>query len=450
MVPSRDRVDVDLAIVGGGIAGGALATVMARRGARVLLLERETRYRDHIRGEILWQWGLAEARRLGLEDVLLAAGGLIVPRFVFFDEGAPPAPEDLADAVAGIPGSLNLAHPVACQALSDAAAVAGADVRHGIEHVRISAGRDPAVRWSMDGREETASARLLVGADGRRSTVRQQVGIGLDIDPPGNCIAGLYVDGLAGIDERNVMAREADLLFYAFPQRGGRARLYLTFPAEQRNRLAGGRSASRFLSQASLACLSAADRWTAGRIAGPCATYLCSDARAERVSVEGVVLDRRCCGVREPAPGFGIVVRPARRPRTLRAAVRIFGLDGGAARAVRRSAISASSPLEAGDRARPMDQRGVPRARSLGAGGQARTRGSRRHRTHARRRRVRRVRLAACATHARGDVGAPGCRLMVGRAGEGNRTPVSSLGSSRSAIEPRPRDRPSLASRGSC
>ena len=105
MVPSRDRVDVDLAIVGGGIAGGALATVMARAGVRVLLLERETRYRDHIRGEILWQWGLAEARRLGLEDVLLAAGGLIVPRFVFFDEGAPPAPEDLAGAVAGSPAA---------------------------------------------------------------------------------------------------------------------------------------------------------------------------------------------------------------------------------------------------------------------------------------------------------------------------------------------------------
>ena len=71
----------------------------------MLLLERETRYRDHIRGEILWQWGLAEARRLDLEDVLLEAGGLIVPRFVFFDEGAPPAPEDLPTRSKGSPAA---------------------------------------------------------------------------------------------------------------------------------------------------------------------------------------------------------------------------------------------------------------------------------------------------------------------------------------------------------
>ena len=42
---------VDLVIVGGGIGGGALATVLAGAGASVLVLEKSTVYRDQVRGE---------------------------------------------------------------------------------------------------------------------------------------------------------------------------------------------------------------------------------------------------------------------------------------------------------------------------------------------------------------------------------------------------------------
>jgi hypothetical protein len=39
---------------------------MARSGARVLIVERETKFRDRIRGEALQPWGVAEARKLGI------------------------------------------------------------------------------------------------------------------------------------------------------------------------------------------------------------------------------------------------------------------------------------------------------------------------------------------------------------------------------------------------
>ncbi|HEY1297819.1 MAG TPA: FAD-dependent oxidoreductase [Chloroflexota bacterium] len=55
----------DLIVVGGGIAGSALATVMARSGARVAVLERQSVYRDHVRGEYMQPWGVADAQHLG-------------------------------------------------------------------------------------------------------------------------------------------------------------------------------------------------------------------------------------------------------------------------------------------------------------------------------------------------------------------------------------------------
>ena len=74
--------DYDLIIVGGGIGGGALATVMARAGKSVLLLEQSEVYEDKVRGEWISPWGVAETKRLGLYDTLRAAGGHHLTRHV--------------------------------------------------------------------------------------------------------------------------------------------------------------------------------------------------------------------------------------------------------------------------------------------------------------------------------------------------------------------------------
>lgn len=54
----------DLIIVGGGLAGSALAAGMAETGARVLVLEREREFRDRVRGEGMHPWGVSEVRAL--------------------------------------------------------------------------------------------------------------------------------------------------------------------------------------------------------------------------------------------------------------------------------------------------------------------------------------------------------------------------------------------------
>ena len=42
---------------------------------RVLVLERETAVRDRVRGEQMHPWGITEARKLGLYELLLETGG---------------------------------------------------------------------------------------------------------------------------------------------------------------------------------------------------------------------------------------------------------------------------------------------------------------------------------------------------------------------------------------
>ena len=81
--------NAEIIIVGGGIAGSALATVLSRRGRAVTVLERDTTPSDRVRGEFIALWGVAEARRLDLLDVLGRAGAFHAPRAVGYDENTP-------------------------------------------------------------------------------------------------------------------------------------------------------------------------------------------------------------------------------------------------------------------------------------------------------------------------------------------------------------------------
>jgi len=299
----------DLVIVGGGIAGGALATVMARAGASVLMLERQPRYQDQVRGEILWPWGAQVARRLGIEQALLDAGALVVRWFDSYDEGAPsPDRADAGAVISGINGSLNLSHPTACAALADAAVLAGADVRMGVRQLYVAAGKRPLVRWAAnDGEEHQARAKVVIGADGRRSSVRSQTAIPFEVDPPAHLIAGMLAEGIEGMDRGvNLMARESDLLFFSLPQGAGRARLYFCFPTAERSRFVGGDGAQRFLLASRLACLSGVAGWEDAQPAGPCATFAAEDSRAALPIAEGVVLIGDAAGYENPLEGQGL------------------------------------------------------------------------------------------------------------------------------------------------
>ena len=302
--PAVEKADV--IVVGGGIAGGSLAAVMARRGAKVIVLERQTKFRDHVRGELLWPWGVKLAQDLGLYSTFLDAGARVVRTLIVYDEGSDrPQADDAGIVVPGVDGSVNLAHPVACAALLAAADSAGADVHMGVRDVRLRLEPKPVVRWlDAKGREHGATPSVVVGADGRQSSIRAQASIPVEVDPPAHHIAGMLVEGVES--DVNLAVREADVLFLAFPQNEGRTRLYFNYPTDQRGRFLGRDATARFLAATRLESLNGAGGWHEASPAGPCATFPGTDSRASSPHAGGVVLIGDAAGYENPLRGQGL------------------------------------------------------------------------------------------------------------------------------------------------
>ena len=178
----------DLITIGGGLGGAGLAKVMAEAGARVLVLERETEFRDRVRGEGMHPWGVTEAKELGLYEPILAKGNQT--RFFSLKLGHLPADaRDLVETSPHAMGELDFCHPEMQETVLAAAEAAGAEIRRGETVVGVEPARVPMVRLRR-GRE---SARLVVGADGRSSRARDWGGFETRRDVDRMVISGVLM-----------------------------------------------------------------------------------------------------------------------------------------------------------------------------------------------------------------------------------------------------------------
>ena len=304
----------DAVVVGGGIAGGALGGALASAGKRVLILERSAVFEDVVRGEWLAPWGVAEAKMLGLYEVMRAAGGHHLAKHYGFDETRAPsaayaAPLPLEAFRPGIPGPLCLGHPHLCQTLLEHAARQGAVVKRVVADVRVTAGGAPSVRYAHAGAEHEAGATVVVGADGRTSSVRRQIGAELREAPEHHLFAGLVVDDAHGWPaDWQATATEGDVYFLAFPQGRGRVRLYAAYAREQAGRFSGSEGAQRFLEACVLKCIPESEAFRAARPAGPCRSYANQDTWVDVPFAEGVVLVGDAAGYNDPIAGQGLSI----------------------------------------------------------------------------------------------------------------------------------------------
>lgn len=311
-MPQPDQYDV--IILGAGIGGGALSTVLARAGRRVLVLEKTAVHRDRVRGEWMAPWGVAETKRVGIYDTLVAAGAHHLTRHLGYTDAIEPAEAEAAELplgmlIPGIPGPLCLGHPKHCDTLNAAAVAAGATLLREANVTSVSLGDSPSVTFTHGGVTQSARARLVVGADGRASIVRKAAGLEMERDPTHHLFAGMLVDGAHGWpDDAQSIGAEGDRHFLVFPQGNGRVRLYLGYPKDQAKRFTGDGGQRAFLDAFRLDCMPLSKHLADATPAGPCHSYPNEDAWMEEPFAAGMVLIGDAAGWNDPILGQGMSV----------------------------------------------------------------------------------------------------------------------------------------------
>lgn len=311
---ARERAH-EVVIVGAGIAGSALATVLAWRGIAVAVLERDIEPVDRVRGEYMVPWGVAELKRLGLLDCLTSAGGIFLKRSVPYDENTPGDTAlsfvfDLTSIYPEVPGSFCMGHPAMCAALGRTAEAAGALYVRAVENVEVTAGRPPCLTFSRRGERTEWRPRLVVGADGRNSRVRRQVGFPILTDLPRNLLGGMLVDGVPDWpQDQQVIGTEDRTHFLIFPQGDDRLRLYLSFAYADKEPFVGrARQESVLARFAGLRCLPYAASIAMARPIGPFNSFSNEDHWVENPSAPGVVLIGDAAGHNDPIIGQGLSI----------------------------------------------------------------------------------------------------------------------------------------------
>jgi 2-polyprenyl-6-methoxyphenol hydroxylase-like FAD-dependent oxidoreductase len=229
----------DVLIIGGGIAGSGLATVLARAGLDVIAVERAPQFMDRIRGEFVHVWGVREMERAGLLDIATdVAGAVLLPYWTKYTDGEGGEPYRWEDDFPGAKGALSVSHPALQQALLDGASAAGATVLRPAALSDLTwNGDQPVVTVEAPSGTVTLTPRLLVGADGTHSAVRRYLG-GTGIkDAPHHAIGGTL---LRGIDLPRDSAHQAYFeggFVMVFPQGEDLSRVYYVCSTAEADRL---------------------------------------------------------------------------------------------------------------------------------------------------------------------------------------------------------------------
>jgi len=297
----------DLIIVGGGLGGSSLATSIAKHGARVLLLEREHRFKDRVRGECVFPWGVAEAIQLDVLELLRDRCAHELPWMDFYSGDVLTVHRPVAATTPQQLPCITFYHPTMQELLIGAAANAGACVRRGVSVKEVRPGNPATVIVGGNGHDEEIRARLVVGADGRSSCARSSAGFQLRRDPEDLLVAGLLLDDIGAPEDTGQIVFNYSLgeVAVLLPQGEGRARTYFCFHAGAQPRYQGTADFPRYLDSFKRAGMNP-EFYDGAKAAGPLATFDGAEAWVEHPYRDGVALIGDAAAASDPTWGQGL------------------------------------------------------------------------------------------------------------------------------------------------
>lgn len=305
----------DVAIVGGGVAGSSLGSALAQAGLGVIIVEREARFRDRVRGEVIMPWGVVEAERLGALQAILDGGAHPVRYLHIHADRALAWSIDMTTATQAGHMALDIYHPDLQGTLLGDACRSGATVLRPAKAARYRGGTTPEIDVVTGAGATTIRARIVVGADGRSSVARRWAGVETIHDLAWYQIGGGLVEGSGLATDGFHTSVVDDWMMLYFPHAGVRGRLYIACHDELAQQLRGAGNRDRYIPTLARSVGDGVmDGW---KLTGPVAFFPNADIWATYAAGNGIALIGDAAGANDPIIGQGLslALRDARELR---------------------------------------------------------------------------------------------------------------------------------------